>query len=239
MSGVKGKKNSDPFSRTCSNCLSPEGSDCAPKLSACVRCGTVVYCSKDCQRVHWKANHRERCIAKAERIPSRQSPKNVRESIESRARPEEQECSICLVSLTNATATTLQCAHVFHATCVADLQKFGVEQSCPLCRAPLPPGPEQLNEEAARRYTVVYRLVKRGEASWSTLPIRAQHELEAAVAGWRAAAEQGNLSAVHNMGNLYHEGSGVVQSFVEAVRWYKKAADKGQVDAQNSLGFLI
>ena len=37
------------------------------------------------------------------------------------------------------------------------LRKFGVEQSCPLCRAPLPAGPEKLFEESTRRFIVFER----------------------------------------------------------------------------------
>ena len=40
----------------CDNCSSPESSEKSRPLMACARCGLVVYCSKDCQRAHWKAN---------------------------------------------------------------------------------------------------------------------------------------------------------------------------------------
>jgi len=56
------KNKAGPGSKVCDNCSAPEGSDCASKLSACGRCGLVVYCSKDCQRAHWKVNHKQRCI---------------------------------------------------------------------------------------------------------------------------------------------------------------------------------
>jgi hypothetical protein len=34
----------------------------------------VVYCSKVCQLSDWKANHKKRCIAKAERAPQPRAP---------------------------------------------------------------------------------------------------------------------------------------------------------------------
>ena len=62
MSTTEYKNKAGPGSKVCDNCSAPEGSDCASKLSACGRCGLVVYCSKDCQRAHWKVNHKQRCI---------------------------------------------------------------------------------------------------------------------------------------------------------------------------------
>ena len=37
------------------------------------------------------------------------------------------------------------------------LREFGIKQVCPLCRADLPPGLEQLSDDAMRRYMVLYR----------------------------------------------------------------------------------
>jgi len=46
----------------------------------------------------------------------------------------------------------LPCGHAMHASCLAQLRWFGVlGAACPLCRAPLPPGPAQLADDAARR----------------------------------------------------------------------------------------
>ena len=35
----------------------------APKSMACGQCRSVFYCSKDCQKKHWKQSHRESCAA--------------------------------------------------------------------------------------------------------------------------------------------------------------------------------
>lgn len=35
----------------------------SPDLLRCNRCKEVYYCSKDCQRGHWRAGHREQCVA--------------------------------------------------------------------------------------------------------------------------------------------------------------------------------
>jgi len=187
---IKEKKYSSPHCRVCGNCYAYEGSDGALKLSACSRCGLVMYCSRDCQRAHWKANHKQRCIPKGDRVPQHQ--KAEKDATSKSAALSGEDCAICLDPLlTDASATTLPCDHMFHGTCVAELRKFGVQQMCPLCRTLIPTSPEELYDEAARRFLVAERMVARGQASWSTLPASAQQELEKALAGWQAGADEG------------------------------------------------
>ena len=204
--------------KVCNNCFAPEGSARASKLSACARCSLVVYCSRECQREDWKANHKQHCITKADRSPQPPSSSSGRTDGTSGASVTGEACSICLDRTTDSSACTLPCAHVFQSACVAQLRRFGVEQACPLCRKPLPPGPEKLNEEAFRRYMVAYQQVLRGEASWSTLPASAQHELYAAVASWRTAAEQGYPRAQVNLGLMLENGHSGTQNDIEAAR---------------------
>jgi TPR repeat protein len=53
-----------------------------------------------------------------------------------------------------------------------------------------------------------------------------------------AGKEKTNLSASEmlDLGDNYYEGIGVNQSFTEAVKWYRKAAEMGNADAQCELG---
>ncbi len=37
---------------------------------------------------------------------------------------------------------------------------------------------------------------------------------------------------------MYDEGKGVAQDYKEAVKWYRLAAEQGDVDAQNNLGVM-
>ena len=37
---------------------------------------------------------------------------------------------------------------------------------------------------------------------------------------------------------MYHKGKGVPQDDAEAVKWYRKAAEQGNADAQNWLGWM-
>ena len=236
MSQAKEKKAISK--EVCGKCLEPEGSAKVSKLSACARCGLVLYCSRDCQKAHWKSDHKQRCNAKADRVPLQQDPLGTCiDDNASKAAAAGEKCSICLDPL--ADSSTLECNHVFHVACVAELRKLGVEQTCPLCRAPLPAGPEQLNEEAARRYVVALRLVAQGKATWSALPAKAQQEVDAAVAGWQAAAEQGFVEAMLHLGHVFEEGHGVAQSDVGAARWYTMAAERNDAKAQSQVGLMF
>ena len=41
----------------------------------------------------------------------------------------------------------------------------------------------------------------------------------------RESAEAGNADAQLQLGLAYHNGTGVVQNYAEAVRWFRRAAD--------------
>jgi len=76
------------------------------------------------------------------------------------------------------------------------------------------------------------------KASWSALSASAQRDVDATVAGWRAAADNGNVQAQHNLGCLYEFGHGAAQNSAEAARWFKVAAGQGCADSQGILGVL-
>ena len=48
-------------------------------------------------------------------------------------------------------------------------------------------------------------------------------------------AEQSNAEAQTALGNMYDAGSGVPQDYVEAVKWFRRAAEQGFADAQDAL----
>jgi TPR repeat protein len=52
----------------------------------------------------------------------------------------------------------------------------------------------------------------------------------------RTVAEQGDARAQLRVAALYERGDGVLQSFVEAERWYRSAAEQDVVAAQARLG---
>jgi hypothetical protein len=45
----------------------------------------------------------------------------------------------------------------------------------------------------------------------------------------RGRAEKGDAAAQSHLGDLYATGRGVKQQYIEAARWYRKAADQGSL----------
>ena len=48
-----------------------------------------------------------------------------------------------------------------------------------------------------------------------------------ALRSWLPLAREGNPKAQNNVGLMYERGLGVSQSYPEAMRWYRLAADQG------------
>ena len=53
---------------------------------------------------------------------------------------------------------------------------------------------------------------------------------------WTLRAEQGDVDAQLNLGNMYFNGEGVPQDDKAAVKWYRLAAEQGNARAQHNLG---
>ncbi|HVM38254.1 MAG TPA: SPOR domain-containing protein [Sphingomicrobium sp.] len=75
--------------------------------------------------------------------------------------------------------------------------------------------------------------VKAGVEAWQ----RGDHAR--AVAVWRPLAEKGNADAAFNLGQAYRLGRGVPLNLGAAQTWLARAAAKGHVDAQATLGLLL
>lgn len=83
----------------CSNCQA-EGTD-EQKLSACARCQGARYCSKECQRSHWRM-HKPSCFSKAEASARKDVYKETRvkncvfcQKSELSTGTKLRECSVC------------------------------------------------------------------------------------------------------------------------------------------------
>ena len=159
--GTKGKKgrsaSATPSVRDCANCGAPEGSiPGVKKHSACSKCQITFYCSTKCQKQHWKAGgHKQHCVAVADRRVAGNDVGGDGGSLGGVAAAKESECAICLGPLSQSPSQTLPCSHVYHRECVEKLRSFGINEACPMCRAELPPGPEKLFDDAARRWCVL------------------------------------------------------------------------------------
>ena len=60
-----------------------------------------------------------------------------------------------------------------------------------------------------------------------------------AVAIWRPLADAGDADAAFNLGQAYRLGKGVMIDLSQAQSWLERAARKGHVDAQTTLGLLL
>ncbi|HKX36130.1 MAG TPA: SPOR domain-containing protein, partial [Rhizorhapis sp.] len=60
-----------------------------------------------------------------------------------------------------------------------------------------------------------------------------------AVAIWRPLAEKGDADAAFNLGQAYRLGRGVPIDLAQAQGWLERAARKGHLDAQTTLGLLL
>jgi uncharacterized protein len=75
--------------------------------------------------------------------------------------------------------------------------------------------------------------VKAGIEAWQ------RADYAAAVAIWRPLAEKGDPDAAFNLGQAYRLGRGVPTNLAAAKTWFERAAEKGHVDAQTTLGLLL
>ncbi len=75
--------------------------------------------------------------------------------------------------------------------------------------------------------------VRAGIEAWQ----RADYAQAAAI--WRPLAEAGDADAAFNLAQAYRLGRGVPTNLSSAKNWFERAAAKGHIDAQTTLGLLL
>jgi len=86
---------------------------------------------------------------------------------------------------------------------------------------------------AAIGSSVSAQSVRAGIEAW-------QHaDYSRAVGIWRPLAEKGDADAQFNLGQAYRLGRGVPTNLAAAQTWFERAASKGHVDAQTTLGLML
>ena len=218
-----------------------------PEHKPCARCTITFYCSARCQKKHWKeGGHKQHCVPVANRHVPMDLKTGVGACAEEAARAAaeqaiEPECAICLEPLSESESQQLPCSHVYHLACVEKLREFGIRQTCPMCRADLHPGPEQMYEGAVRRWWILDRHYggDTDASPWRTVSQPADsQELAEIMRMLHEAAEQRHEKAQFNLGSMYQHGKGVEKDEVAGAQWYRKAADQGFASAQNNLGLM-
>ena len=135
----------------------------------------------------------------------------------------------------------LPCGHQYCKSCMAQLREKGVAQTCPLCRKPLPPGPDKLFDLGYRIYAKIRAVVypnDGGHAVWGSLSLSPaqQQGMDQARALWLEAAAQGHMNAQANCGIVYEFGQGVAKDARLAFVYHEKAAQQGCALSQNNVG---
>ena len=221
----------------CANCSAQTGHDDGGVLHKCSKCLLVLYCSRACQVQHWKeGGHKHFCIALSERTPLIPIFRGLDTSSKVSV---AEECVICGDELAAPDIFSLPCKHKFHRECMSNVRNFGTSEVCPLCRAPLPPGPEKLFDEALLVYTTIERRVNQRGGSWSALSESDQSAMQFVNQSILGLAEEGNPRAQCLMAEICSKGLGQQVNEAEAVKWYRKSAERGYVYAQWNLGFML
>ena len=75
--------------------------------------------------------------------------------------------------------------------------------------------------------------VKAGVDAWE------RGEFDRAISEWRDPAARGDADAQFNLGQAYKLGRGVPMDLKAAESWYKKAADRGHIQAADNYGLVL
>ena len=202
---------------------------------------TTFYCSSKCQKNHWNTGgHKEQCVP----IAHSGSGADGGAAVEEEA---DFICAICMEPLSQSPSQILSCSHEYHRDCVSKLQNFGLGQPCPMCRMKLPPGPDDQFADAVLRWLeldrkymtdhlddkfVSPRMEREILLPWRT-PIDDcdVEELEEVLWVLHEAADQGNLSAQHNIGVMYYHGQSLPKKKPEAAQWFRRAGIRGHAES--------
>ena len=134
----------------------------------------------------------------------------------------------------------LPCGHKYCKACMVQLREKRVTQTCPLCRKPLPPGPDKLYDLGYRIYAkiaVEVNLLDRN-ASWEHISLSpAQQEgMDQSRALFLEAAAQGHMRAQANCGDIFRCARGVAKNEHLALVYYEMAAEQGCSGSQGNVG---
>ena len=122
--------------KLCANC----GSHGDGVLSSCSRCNKVFYCSKSCQRQHWKieAGHKQYCLSNDDGINCIEENYSEDPCELNGTTRDSDKCVVCIEALFLRGEINLMCCQVsIHLHCLVNL-RISNHGSCPNCRSLFP-----------------------------------------------------------------------------------------------------
>ena len=120
---------------------------------------------------------------------------------------------------------------------MVELRAKGISETCPLCRAPLPPGTEKLYELGLRTWQKT-RLAVGSNCAWPPLSASQQGEMDGAIVMLQEAMDQGHIQAAEFVGSLYFWGQAVAVDYKRAMVAYTVGAEAGADLCQTQLGAM-
>ena len=137
----------------------------------------------------------------------------------------------------------MPCSHKFCRKCIEEWKKQrGAGKACPLCRNPLPPGPEKLLDLGYGMFMKIKGAVDRSrpgvdpQTPWPALVGDQKRGMDQAVVMLREAADQGHMDAQAVCADIYEFGRGVAQDDRLAFVYTEKAAQQGGPQCENNTG---
>jgi Tfp pilus assembly protein PilF len=200
----------------------------------CGRCKSTQYCNRKCQKAHWKSGHKQQCHRPAEKVePVAAVLASRMEKVDlSDGAADKDECAICLDDIDDTDAHQLPCGHVYHRDCIKGLRERGVNDLCPVCRAPLPPGAEESNYQAQVRLVRAHRMAK-GSRLRGSLFTEAEQLLRVALQD-----DPQHAHAHGNLGSLLEEHRQDIDGAEHELRLAIEC-DPQYADAHCDLGCLL
>ena len=219
-------------SPNCANCGSDGKSG---TLKTCNSCKIVKYCSRDCQIIHWKKEHKFDCPLMT---------KELHEEALFKDPPKREDCDICCLPLPlNRCRVNYQscCGKTLCYGCVhySGVAAKAVTGMCPFCRA----------EGTYTHAEAVRRLEKRIElndaGSYYTLGCKYRDGIiglpqdhNKAFKLFLRGVELGSLDAHYHVGFSYYNGHGCEVDVKKALHYFEVAAMKGDENSRYNLAVL-
>ena len=209
----------------------------------CRACKCVWYCDKDCQNKHWK-EHKKECKPIKKVLDKRGGKLDLGTEKDLGPLPDvppREECPICMRAL-----PLVEGQHSYETCCGKKIcsgcdfqhqRKSGERPTCAFCREPIPDSDEEILARTRKRIELKDPHAMRNMASyhgygWRGLP----KDRAKCIDLLRQCDELGCPVAQFQLAQFYHNGTmGLEQNEEEALKYWKKAAEGGHVQARNNL----